>query len=257
MKRPAIAEKAEIKYSQVILLGESEPQNPDKDLKYQSICSLQSYSSQCCSPLQVLLTQTPQNGGESKKYIKSLTRANLSSNADLSSSSSIYSNVLLSQTPESLPAPLLFPAYLQSNDWQHGTVSVNDVKPQLDGDSEPFMFLQGRSNTICGSPTSLTAELKTLHLFLRQHQSPVSLSNLCSDSHSSMLPSHPPAVTSIRNLFSESLYSSLPSLQPNGSTQAVGLSESFSTSLSPFPLSIFVDPSYCPLQCDPSVSPGV
>ncbi len=262
MKQPAIAEKTEIKYSDVILLGESELQNsdPDQDLTYQSVCALQTYSSHCYSPLQISEAQTPQNTRKLEKYTKSSTRARTTSNTDLSSCPSIYSNVLFSQTLKSLPTPLLSPSFVQSNDWLHSTVSINDVKPQLDGHSKPPVSLLGRSAasaTRSDSPLSPADELKTFRHFLRQHRSPVSFSNFNSISYSSVLLSHPAEVTSPQHLFSQSLYNSVPSLKPDTFTHPGAPSDTFTASLSPFPHSVFVDFSYCPVKCDPYISPAV
>ncbi|XP_076604135.1 interleukin-31 receptor subunit alpha [Chaetodon auriga] len=249
MKQPAMAEKTEIKYSAVILLDESKlpNSNPDKDLAYQSVCNLQTYSSHRYSPLPVSSTQTPQNTRNSeKKSIKISTRAKTASNTDLSSFPSIYSNILVSQTLKRVPPPLLSPSYLQTNDWQHSTVSINDAKIHPGRDGE--LSLQGRSATTSASQTD---ELETFGHFLRQHQSPASSSDLGSISHSSVLLFHPAAVTSPQHSFSHVLYSSVPSLQPDTVTRPDALSGTSNTSLSPFPHSVFVDLSYCPLQCDP------
>lgn len=261
MKRPVMAEKTEIKYSEVILLGESELRNsdPDQDLTYQSVCPLQTYSSHGYSPLQVSEAQTPQNTRKLEKCTKSSTRARTTSNTDLSSCPSIYSNVLFSQTLKSLRESerVQSPSFVQSNDWQHSTVSVNDIKPQLGGDS---VSLQGRSTTSAtrsDSPLSPADELKSFRHFPRQHQSPVSLSDFSSISHSSVLLSHPAEVTSPQHPFSQSLYNSVPSLEPDTFTRPDALSDPFATSHSPFPHSVFVDFSYCPVECDPYISAAV
>lgn len=226
-------EKMEIKYSEVILLGGSELWNsdPDQDLSYQSDLRTSS-----CSPLPVSAAQTPQNTrkSEKKKCVKSSTRTKTTSNTDLSSCPSIYSNVLFSQTLESLQTPLLSLSYLQSNSWQHSTVSLSDVQLQLDGDSEPSVSLQG---TRSDSPLSQTDELKTFSLFLRQHQSPVSLQLSSTE------------VTSPQHHFSQNLHNTFPSRQQDNDT--------FTTYILPFPHSAFVDLSYCPVECDPNISPAV
>ncbi|XP_070776836.1 interleukin-6 receptor subunit beta-like [Enoplosus armatus] len=239
MKRPATTEKTEIKYNKVILLGESELLNPDQDLLYQSVCNLQIHSSPRYSPL-----SGPQT---SKKSTKSSTRAKTTSKTDLSS---IYSNVHFSQTLKSPPTPLLSPSHLQPNDWQHGTVSVNDVKLQLGGESEAA--LQCRSATRSDSPLSEADKLKNLHLFLRRHQSPVSCSDFSSIYRSAALLSYPAEVTSPYHPFSQSLCNLVPSIQHNTT-----LSDTFTTLLEPFPQSVFVDFSYCPVECDPYISAAV
>lgn len=249
MRQPALAEKTEIKYSDVILLGERELLNadPDQDISYQS--NLQTYSSHRYSPLPVSGDQTPQDTRKSeKKCIESSSRAKTSSNTDLSSCPSIYSNVLISQMLKCPPTPLLSLCNRLSNDCQHSTVSVNDVKLQLGGDSEPSVSLQGRSTTRSDSPLSQTDELKTFRLFLKQHQSTLSSHSSC------VLLSHPAEVTSPQHPFSHSLYNLLPSLQPDTFTHP---DDTFNPSFSPFPHSVFVDFSYCPVECDPYISPAV
>ncbi|XP_029317034.1 interleukin-6 receptor subunit beta [Cottoperca gobio] len=229
MKRPAVSEKNKIKYSEVVLLGESELQNsdPDQDLVYQS--NLQTYSLHCYSPLPVSGAQTPQDTRRSeKKCVKSPTRAKTTSNTDLSF---IYSNVLFSQTLKGLPTPLISPSYVQTNDLQHNTCSVHDVKLQLGGDSEPSVSLQGWSATRSDSSLSQTEKLKSFHLFLKQHQTSVSF-------HSSpYLLYHPAEVTS-----------------PQADTFPRP-DDTVNTTRSPFPPCMFVDFSYCPAVS--SVSPVV
>ncbi|XP_031703871.1 interleukin-6 receptor subunit beta isoform X2 [Anarrhichthys ocellatus] len=254
MKWPAIAERTEIQYSDVILLGEIEPQNFDPDLDLSSQSNLQTYSSYCYSPLPVSEAQTPQNTRKSeKRCIKSSTSAQTTSKADLSSSSSsssIYSNVLFSPTLKGPPTPDPSLSYLHSNDWQQS--AVNDVKLQLGGDSEPS--LQSRNATISDSPLSQTDELKSFRLFLSQHQSPVSSSDFSSIFRSSVLPPHPADVASPQHTFSRSLNNSVPSLQPDTFTRP---GDTFTGTFSPFPLSDFVDFSLCPMECDPYISSAI
>ncbi|XP_068558449.1 interleukin-6 receptor subunit beta-like [Cebidichthys violaceus] len=255
MTRPAIAERTEIQYSEVILLGESELQNfdPDLDLSYQS--NLQTYSYYCYSPLPVSEGQTPQNTRKcEKRCITSSTSAQMTSNADLSSSSSsssIYSNVLFSKTQKGPPTPDPSLSYLPSNDWQQST--VDDVKLQLGGDSEPSVSLHSRNATISDSPLSQTDELKTFRL-LRQHQNPVSSSDSSSISSSSVLPPTPADVTSPQHTFSQSLNNSVASLQPDTFTHP---GDTFTGTFSPFPFSVYVDSSLCPMECDPYTSSAI
>ncbi|XP_027131073.1 interleukin-6 receptor subunit beta isoform X1 [Larimichthys crocea] len=232
-----------IEHSKVVLLGESELENsnPDEYLTDHSVCDLQTYSSPCHSPQSVSQAQTTQNTTQPVK--KCFTRAKTTSNADLSSCPSVYSSVHFSQMPPSPPTLLLDSTY-QSNHWQHSTVSVNEVNLQLGGDSEPSASPRGA--TRAHSPLSKPDELKTFRYFLRQHQSPVCFFDLSSISHSSVLLSHPAEVTSPQNPFSQSVYKSVPSLQPKTFTHTADLS--------PFPQSLFVDFSYCPLKCDPYTS---
>ncbi|XP_035529273.1 interleukin-6 receptor subunit beta [Morone saxatilis] len=246
MRRPATEEKTEIKYSEVILLSESELQDPDKDINYQSFRKLQTYSTPCCSPLPVS-RETPQNTRKLEVGCnKSSTGAKTTSNTDLSSSISIYSNILFTQTPKSLPAP-----HLQSIDWQQSAVSVNGVKQQAGGGREPSLFLQGRSAATSDSPLSQTDQLKNLHQLLRQHQNPASFSDFNSISHSSVFPYHPAQVVLPQNPFSQNLCNSVPSLQHDAYPRTDALSDSLTTSLSTFPQTLFVDFSYCPVECNP------
>ncbi|KAL7380411.1 hypothetical protein ABVT39_017514 [Epinephelus coioides] len=233
MKQPAMTEKTNIKCSEVILLGESELQNfdPDQDLSYET------YSSPHESLLPDSGAQTAQNTRRSEnKYVRAST----------ASCSSIYSNVVFSQGLDGVPSPYLCPYYLQSNDWQHSTVS--DIKLQLGGNSEPCVSLQGRSTTRSDSPLSQRDDLKTFHVFQRQHQSPVF-------SHLSSAPLfHPAEVTSPQHLFSQSLCNSVPSLQHDPFACP---SDTFTTPFSPYVHSALVDFSYCPVECDPYISPSV
>lgn len=179
--RAAVAENTGITYSEVILLGENEllNSNTDKDLTYQSVCNLQTYSSNRYSPLPVSGAQTPQDTRKSEmKCIKS-------SNTDLSSFPSIYSNILVSQTLKRLLTPVLYSSCPKS------TISENGIKLQLGGDSGPGVSLEGGSATRSDSTLSQTDGLKTFPHFLSQHQSSVSFSDFSSISHSTTLPSHP------------------------------------------------------------------
>ncbi|KAK1893774.1 Interleukin-6 receptor subunit beta [Dissostichus eleginoides] len=135
IKQPTMAEKAEILYSEVILLDECELQSPDtdQDLDYQK--SLQTYFCHRNSSLPVSRALIPENNRKSENdCIKSPTRARTTADTDISS---IYANVVFPETLQSVPSPLTSPTYLQSNTWQHSSVSVTDVKRQLGGDCEP------------------------------------------------------------------------------------------------------------------------
>ncbi|GAA6213324.1 interleukin-6 receptor subunit beta-like isoform X1 [Lates japonicus] len=253
MKQPSVPEKPEIKFSEVILLSESEHQNSDLDhaTSYQSICDLQTYSSHRYSPLPSSGSQTPQNTRISEmKFNRSPIRAKTTSNTDLSSSPSIYSEVIISQTVKNSPAPILPPYHHQSNDWQCSTDSVSDVKLQLGGDSELFGDRragppqEGRSTTKIDSPS------ETLRLFLKQHQSPIDFSDFSSISQSSVLLSHPAGITSPKHLFSQT---NINSIQPNTFAPSTAPSDNFSSFLPP----VFVDFSYCPVECDPYISSDI
>ncbi|XP_073339217.1 interleukin-31 receptor subunit alpha-like [Pagrus major] len=246
-KRLVLPEKPGIKYSELIL-RKDEPQHSsaEQDLSYQGICNLQTYSSHCCSPLPVSGPQTPQNT-RNFEYIQNSTRAKTTSDTDLSS----YSKILFSQNLRDLPTPLQSTSYLQSDHWQHSTVSVNDAKLQPGGDSEPSVSLQGRTARF-DSPLSQTDELKTVSYMLKQHQGPVSFCDFSSIFHSSVLLSHQAEITPPQNLFSQSLYSSVPSLQPNTFPRQDALSDTTLLSHVPDLTSpvLDVDFSYCRLDCD-------
>lgn len=175
IKRPTMAEKAEILYSEVILLDECELQSPDtdQDLDYQK--SLQTYFCHRNSSLPVSGAPTPEN---TRKSENDPTRARTTSDTDISS---IYAKVVFNEMLQSVPSPLTSPTYLQSNTWQHSSGSVTDVKRQLGGDSEPSV-----SSRRSESPPYQTDELKNVPLFLKKHQSPVSSQS--SSGHSTQTP---------------------------------------------------------------------
>ncbi|KAK5857658.1 hypothetical protein PBY51_010886 [Eleginops maclovinus] len=228
IKWPTMAERPEILYSEVVFLDECELQSPDtdQDLDYQR--DLQTYFCHRNTSPPVSGVSTPENIIKSENdCIKSPTRAKTTSDTDLSS---IYANVIFPETLKSVPLPLTSPTYLQSLTWQHSSVSSNDVKRQLGGDSKLSV-----SSTRSDSPPCQTDELKNILLFLRQHQS------LASSRSSSILLYHPAQVTAPKP-FSQSLYRSVPSLQANTCPRSDDLlSMSGSSSHS-----VFVDFSYLP-----------
>lgn len=251
MKHPAVPETFDINYSEVILLSSSDLQDSDadQDFSYQGVCNIQTYSSHRYSPLPNTVAQTPQNTRKFDKYTRSSTRAKATSAADLSFCPSIFSNAFFSQTHQTLPAPILCPSYLQCNDWQQSTVSVNDSKLQPGGDSELPVSLQGIGSD---SPLSQTDELKTF--FLRQHHGPVAFSDCNKIFYSSVLLSHPVEDTSPQHHFSRSHFNLVPSLQTETLTHPDSHLDTSATSFSPLLQSVFVDFSYCPVQCDPYMS---
>lgn len=211
-----MAEKAEILYSEVILLDECELQSPDtdQDLDYQK--SLQTYFCHRNSSLPVSGAPTPEN---TRKSENDPTRARTTSDTDISS---IYAKVVFPEMLQSIPSPLTSPTYLQSNIWQHSSVSVTDVKRQLGGDSEPSV-----SSRRSESPPYQTDELKNVPLFLKYIRA--------------LSPLNPPQGTAPRHPSSQSLYKSVPSLQA-----CPHLDDIFSVSGSPSSHSIFVNFSYLP-----------
>ncbi|XP_040916831.1 interleukin-31 receptor subunit alpha [Toxotes jaculatrix] len=261
MKPLPVLEKPEIKNSEVILLGESKLQNngPDQATSYQSICNLETYYSHRYSPPPVSGSQTPQNTRTSeRKFNRSPVRAKTTSNTDLSSCPSIYSSVVFSQTLKNPPAPIWSPSNHQLNEWQRSAVSVSDVKLQLAGASEPPEGRRaggqqkGHSTTSLDSPRSPTDELKTSHILPKNHQSPVSFSDVSIVSPSSFSLSHPPEVSSPKHLLSQWGINLVPSFQPSIFTNPNSPSANSSSLLPP----VFVDFSYCPVECDPYISPS-
>ncbi|XP_006798424.2 interleukin-6 receptor subunit beta [Neolamprologus brichardi] len=215
-----LPEKPAVKYSEVIVLGELENSSLDQDHSYQGVCNLRTYSS-LRSPLDI------------SRSGKTLTRR---SATDLSPCCSDYSSVMLSGPLQNTPGPLVHLSCDQYN-WQ--TANVNDVKLQLGGASEP-------------SQSQPKDEQKTLHHFLQHHQIPASFSDLSSISSSAVLPSHTTEISSLKHPFSQSSFNSL--LQSNNIRQPSDSSDNFTTSFSQFLPSIFVDFSYCPVECDPYIS---
>ncbi|XP_074547494.1 interleukin-6 receptor subunit beta [Halichoeres trimaculatus] len=116
---PAAAGKLELRYSEVVLLGESELL--DSDLSYQSVRHLHTFSLNRYAQLPASANQTPQSSTESEKLTESLTKARSSSDA------AVYSDVLLSPTLQSQQEPPPPPPLPLS-------VSVDGVEPQLEGD---------------------------------------------------------------------------------------------------------------------------
>ncbi|XP_034530882.1 interleukin-6 receptor subunit beta isoform X2 [Notolabrus celidotus] len=238
MKWPA--DKIQMKYSEVVLLGESKLLNSDhdkEDLTYKSLCNLQTYSLNGYNHFPVSGAQTCN---------KSSAKAKTSSDSDLSA---IYSDVLTSQIPQSLQKPLLTLSHLQY-DWQHSIISVSDVELQPEGDSDLDASLQSRAATDSESPLSQTYALKVLcHT---QSQS----SDSSSVSLSSVFISPPAEVKSPQHLFLKKIYNSVPTLQSDTFTHPDNLCGTMSAM--PFPRSMFVDFSYSPVGYDdPYVCPAV
>ncbi|KAM7403352.1 hypothetical protein PAMA_004008 [Pampus argenteus] len=226
---PAVPESSDIKYSEVILLSESDLHDPvpDQDFSYQGVCKIQTYSSYQYSPLPVSGAQTPQITQKiNKEYTRISTRDKTTSTADCPT---IYSNVLVSQIHQTLPATILCPSHPQTN------VSVNDSKLQPGGDSEHGVGSD--------SPTSETDELNSF--FLRQYHSSVSFPDSLS---------HPVEGTSPQHCFSRSHFNSVPSHLPVALAHPDSCSDTSATTSSPVRYSVFVDFSYCPVECGPYVS---
>lgn len=210
-----VPETPEIKCPEVSLLGELQNSEPDQDHSYRSVCNLQTYSTYQYSPL-------PERNSE----LRYSAKAKMTSVTDLSSHPSTYSNVLLSQPLQNLPALLA---------WQRSTVS--DVNLRLGGASEP--------SHLHLPPTD---EHKAFRDFLKRHQSPVSFSKFSSLSHPSVFLSHPAEITSSEHPFSQS---SSKMIQLDTLSHPDALSDKFTGSFPPPPPSVSVDFSYSPVQCEP------
>lgn len=205
MKHPVEPEKLEIKYSEVILLGELQNSDPDQDPSYQRV---QTYSSTLKSPLPVGISE--------KMLTRSSTKTKTTSMKDLSACPSIYSSILFPQHP--LP-----PSYSnQPTDCQRGSVSLSN------GVTEPP-----------GLHLTPTDDHKFLSLCPKQHQSPFSFLNFGNEV---ALPKHP---------LTQSSFISPLLLQSNTLTHP---DDSFPASFSSFLPSVFVDISYCPVECSPYIS---
>lgn len=244
MVRPAEAEKAEIKFAEIVPLEESKLQNLEKDFTYQTGCNLQTYSSHICSPLPV--SGTLQHTG--KPLIQTLAMAETISHTDLSSHAMSYVCIQFPETLESPQTPLISPSYCcQSSNRQRSTMSIYEAQLPLGGGSELSASLQGSGTAASASPPSQAEELKAFR-HEKKYQNPLSLIDFSSISHSSSLICHPDKVTSPQLPLSQRIYKSTPSLLPDLRTRPYILSDSFTpeTSFSPHP--VFVDFSYCPLE---------
>ena len=214
-----VQKKPDIKYSDVILLDKL--QDLEKDDAYQSVRNFHTHSLQQLSPLLDRMSV--------KASTISMTKAKTISATDLSTSSCVYSSILHSQFLKNLPT-----ANHPSNDWQPRAFCFNDIMLPLDGARK-------------SSDLHLSDEKKTYH-FLKRHQSPASFSEFSSPSPSSVLPSH---LTEVGRFNSEQ------SLQPDTPNHPHTSSNSFMTSFSDIPQPIFVDFTYCSVQCDTYTSSGV
>ncbi|KAM4542655.1 interleukin-31 receptor subunit alpha isoform 2-T2 [Odontesthes bonariensis] len=219
-KEPFVVQKKpDIKYSEVILLDKL--QDLEKDDGYQSVRNFQTYSLHQLSPLPDRIS--------AKASTRSVTEARTTSATDLSPSSCTYSSILhssplLKNLPTFIPPSSNHP----SNDCQPGTFCFNDIMPPLDGARESYNL-------------HLSDEKKIHPHFLKGHHSPVSFSEFSSAFPSSVLPSH---LTEVGRFNSEQ------SLQPDTPNHPHTPSNSFMTSFSDIPHPIFVDFTYCSVQCD-------
>lgn len=237
MKHSVVPGRSEIKYSEVVLLGESELQtcDQDQDISYQNVCDLQTYSLVPVSTSQTPLTTRPM-------FIRSPTGARMTCSMDLSSSSYFYSNVLPAQTIKTVSTPILSTTYCQA-------VSSYDSKMQLGGEKEPSE--ERSESSLC--PTD---EFKTFSLFLKPYQTTISFSDYNSTPQSASLLPHSVEFPPLKHPFPQSNSNPVPSLQPDTFTHPNASSDKFSTSFSPFFFSL-MDFSYCPVECEPYISIAV
>lgn len=228
VKRPAVVVNSEIQCNKLILLGESQLQSPDADehLSGQSVYDIQTLTCDYYPPSIHFEAQPPQDAVNSERTSiqRSSARDTTSPDGDLSSCPSIYAGLLTSSF--TLPPP---PCHLGS-DWQPSTLPVHDVKWPPGGDGKPCAY---------GSETPLSPAngMMTFADLLRQHQKTLAFSQ-----SAALLP-HPAEVTSSDPPFSQNLCNSYPSLQPS----TLPPPAAFAALSSPYPHSLFVDFSYCPL----------
>lgn len=236
VRQPVAEGGPKIKYCEVVLPGESELQStdPEKDFTYKRVCNLQTNSSYCCPQPPLSETQTLTHNLE-KTCTPSTNRAQMTPNTDLSFNPSIYAN-LPSQPLQSSPELSTQLTYLQCNDRDHSSISKVTLQPG--GDSNPNI-----SSTKCDSPLSQTDELRVHHLQWQEQSADYERVPA-----SSVLFFE---VKSPQKYFSKSQSDSVPLLQAEKLTHL-----SDSVLFSACPSSLFVDLSYCPLQCDGLVSPA-
>ncbi|KAM3595286.1 uncharacterized protein V6R79_021100 [Siganus canaliculatus] len=244
MIRPAEAERAEIKYAEIVALEDSKLQNSEEDLAFQTGCTLQTYSSHICSPLPV--SETLQHTG--KMPIQTLAMAQTISHTDLSSHATSYVCIQFPETHEGPQTPLISPSYCQSSNRQRSAMSIYEVQRPLGGASELPGSQWGSGTTASASPPSQAEELKALHHLVKKHQNPLSLIDVSSISHSSSLICHLDKATSPQLRLSQRIYKSTPTLLPDLCTRPNILSDSFTPEPSSSPHPVFVDFSYCPLE---------
>lgn len=212
--KPLMApQEPDVKYSEVILLGEQLNCNPDDDDSYQTTCSLQ--ASYQYSPFR-----------SSEHFINSSSKVQRSSITDVTTCSSIYSSILLPKTLPRLPAHFLLPSYQWSKATPHTVSSINDIKQRLGGAGEP--------------PDSPAHEQNP---FLRQHQ------GFSRASHPSV--TLPTEVASLKHPLTQSGLK----LPCNTLIHSGVLTDKMP--FSPFHRPVFVDLSYCPMECDPYISSDV
>ncbi|CAN9502462.1 unnamed protein product [Ophioblennius macclurei] len=212
-KQIMLPDQPEVNCSEIMLLGEVEPVDPDQDQSYQNTSSVWTHLSKQPSPLHDEML-------ESALLYTNLSVVKTSSIPNLSAHPLVLSDLLFSQLPKNLALSLLCSIGDGSGDWQRtrSTHSVGNVKQLPGGAAEPPHLPP--ADIACPS--------------LRQHQGLASLSDFSSTSHSSFSPQA--EVTSSK----QSVFNSFPSLQCN----------IFPSLLTPFSDSIVVDPSYSSLQCD-------
>ncbi|CAG5866638.1 unnamed protein product [Menidia menidia] len=218
-----VQEKPDIKYTDVVLLDKVK----DLDLvdSYQSVRKLHAHSLQQFS--------SPPDQIPGKASTRSMLEAKTTSYTDLSPSSCFYSNILHSQVLKNLPTPLLPSSKNQSSDCQPKTVCFSDMTLHLDGGKQSSDF-------------RLSDEKKDFCHFLKQNQSCVSVSGFSLASPCSAL---------VSQQTEDCRADLVQSLQTDTSRHLHPLPDSFMMSLSHTP--IFVDLSYCSVQCDPHISSGV
>lgn len=228
--KPVVVVNSEIQCDKLILLGGSQLQSPDADehLSGQSVYDIQTHTCDSYSPFILSDAQPPQDAVNSERTSihRSSTRDTTSPGGDLSSCPSIYAGLLTSSL--TLPPP---PCHLRS-DWQPSALRVHDVKWTPGGDGKPWAY----GSTAASSETPLSQVMAFADL-LRQHRSTLAFSQ-----SAALLP-RPAEVAPSHSPFHQNLCNSYPSLQPS----TLPPPAAFAASSSPYPHSLFVDFSYCPL----------
>lgn len=216
MKHSLVAEKSDVKCSEVHLPTESELQTCDSD---REIFNLEAYASLACSP-----APSPRRsvGG-----LLELLKSKATPGADLCPCDCAYSEALTSQTLTKASASCLSGSYCHAG-------SSDDVRVLLGAGEEP----PHSHSSVCP-----TEEQKSCSLFLTQHPLPDASS--VSPSNSALSP--PAEVTPLDRPSFQSTFNSLLRSFARPDAPLANLS----TSVSPFPAQAFVDMSYCPVKCEP------
>ncbi|XP_029983565.1 interleukin-31 receptor subunit alpha isoform X2 [Sphaeramia orbicularis] len=241
MKWAATPEKCEIKYSEVVLLNESELHNSelDQDLHYKTSCHLQTYSSHQCAlqPGSESVDSHHKTRSSDMESMRTSTGADGSLGAGFSSCPSIYMNILYSQA---LPLSLLPLSY---TDGHYGSVHVHDGELQPGGAGEQ----PGSPQTTSRGPSPPPSQTDGLGTHRHLHGT-LSFSGLCGVSHPSPFLSHLANAAS-QHLCAQKRCSSAQQLEPDTFSQSTNPPRTFT----PFTQAVFLDFSHSAVECDPYI----